>query len=469
MLEKCFITPKREKIILIVLYVVTLLANIISVFKQEINVDACYYLGVSDLINRGYLPFLDFNLEYTPLSFYIVSTINMVFGRSFEVSMIFTIALLYVNAFIVYQISKKITKNSISALYPPIVYLLLSIMWGSGYELEPIVMFFGLIALNTLESKRNLTIALSGIFCFCSFWSKQYGIGFFVLAIAYYVVESRYTLECLKNIALLSFGFCLGIVISVLTMTVQGVELSAFTTLSGAAYDKRGLSTLMEAYTLIFRILPLLTIAFAICIFRFRQLLYNKYAVVALLAIGGFMFQCYVRFYGHYLLMSIPFCGIIIIAVTDFIKSVRFRNIYVVLLYLTLGIPTYYAAMHCIRAIQSDTKSEQVRISELVKDKIPEGEQQVFVTQPMLYNAYLNDYLPPLIDKYGMSNGFMEHPDEIMALCKDARFCVLDPYWYKNTKRFTPDIVEYLKSHFEFCALNIKGKLEGYVLIRKAT
>lgn len=455
------------KLLFASLCILSIIANLLLVAKQEVNPDACYYLGVSDLICKGYTPFKDFALEYTPLSFYIMSLVYFLFGKSFVFSLIISIIIQYLNAYLIYFEGTKVTNSKTLPLYPAILYLMLCIMWGGGYELEPFVVLFGLLSLVYLHGNKNSYLLISGFLSFCSFWSKQYGLGFFFLSIIYIVVDCGFQVNCIKKVVFFFIGFVSASLFFLLVLYLQGVDLLSMG-IDGSAYDKKGLSSLFEAYELLIKVVPLTAISVLIALLKYKKLLSNASVIVFIFGILGFMLQCYVRLYGHYLLLVTPFCGLLVISVYDFIKNKAIQRLYHIAVYLSLLIPLFYASKSCVIAFYSTAKDEQFSVAQILKKELPENTDKVFVSQDFLYVSYLNSYTPPSMVEYGMSNGFMEHSEEIMKLCEDADYCILDLSWKYDKRRFPPEVIDYISNHFEsspfFCD---EKNIIGYLLKRK--
>ena len=66
----------------------------------------------------------------------------------------------------------------------------------------------------------------------------------------------------------------------------------------------------------------------------------------------------------------------------------------------------------------------------------------------MLYVTLLNTYTPPLLSKYGLSNGFVRKSEEIKDLCSHAEYCVVGREEFNNAVRFPDDVKQYLKENF---------------------
>jgi hypothetical protein len=162
----------------------------LSLFRIEVNADAAFYLGVSRLILEGNLPFVDFPPGYTPLSFYVMSVPIALFGTSFTIALLFLYIFHLANAGIVYKIVRQYSSDKLIAAFCSVFSLVLCLgADGCRYILEPFVLFFGLSALCVLKRIGLKWIVISGFFCFCSFWSKQYGFGFICLAVAFLFLE----------------------------------------------------------------------------------------------------------------------------------------------------------------------------------------------------------------------------------------------------------------------------------------
>ena len=441
----------------------------LSLFRIEVNADAAFYLGVSRLILEGNLPFVDFPPIYTPLSFYMMSVPIALFGTSFTIALLFFYLLHLANAGIVYKIVRQYSCDKLQAAFCSIFSLLLCLgSDGCRYILEPFVLFFGLSALYVLKREKLKWIIISGFFCFCSFWSKQYGLGFICLAVAFLFLEEGCSKTFVRKLCYLLMGFIVGMAIFVLFFLLQGVEPLALLGLSGSDYRRVGIPGLIGGWTSLFIKLPLLMVAIMVMIVKLKNFRKISLLFFSFLAVSGFMLQCYVRFYAHYLILAMPFCVLMLFACMDAIKSIKWKNIYTVLLLLAPVIPIYFASKSMMSLIGDNTRVKQEICAKSLSNIVPVGSKDVYCSMDLLPIMHLNTYNPPLVSKFGMSNGFIEEAEGTSELIHAASYCIISERDLKRTKRYTTEICDYLNKNFDKTQIEgIASANEYFIYVRK--
>lgn len=457
-----------QKTAFVIFWLMIFAACVINLCKREINADACFYIAVSRLLNEGLVPFTDFSPGYTPLSFYMMQVPQLLVGMNFTV----LLALLYIiqlfNSYILYRISYTATGSVNLSQFAAILFMMISLLWTPEYILEPFVLLFGLISLLCLFRNSRRWFILSGILCFCSFWSKQYGLGFFILALVFTLWKDKFSKKSLSECGWIIMGFLIGLVVFVSILVIQGVSLPELTRLSGGDYEKDGFRGLVQGYVLLFKMMPLLIVPVLICLVRFGKSIRDGIIVVSFCGIFGFMLQCYVRLYAHYLMLAIPFCALLFIGATGIIKKADNRTLYKLMLFATLLLPLRFFIPGRIAMLRSDRKEKQTEYASEIQNYIPEGSDDVFVSQDMLYVTLLNDYTPPMLKEYGLSNGFVREADEILDLCEHAQYCIVGTDESGNGHRFNAEVKRYLETEFtSYTILGAEGNIEGKVYIRK--
>lgn len=451
-----------------VFWVMILCACVLNVWKQEINADSCFYIAVSRLLNDGLVPFVDFSPGYTPLSFYIMQVPQLFVGQSYGALLGILTCIQLFNAFLLYRISHKVSGSLNLSQFAAILFMMLSLMWSEEYILEPFILLFGFLSMLCWDKSATKYLLLTGFLCFCSFWSKQYGIGFLILAFVYRLWQDSFSKRALKDCGLIFAGFLAGTVFFVGILLVQGVSLSDFAKFGGSNYVKDGLNGLIEGYVLLFKMLPLFIMPVILSCLRFRESIRSSVIVVAWGGVIGFMLQCYIRLYAHYLMLAIPFCALLFIAVVTLIRKQDNRTWYKIMLVVVLLLPLRFFVPGRLAMIHSDKKQNQIECASQTGQIIPVGADNVFASQDMLYVTLLNTYTPPLIDKYGLSNGFVRKSEDILILCQNADYCIIGAEEAHNRRRFTDEVNAYLEQSFtSFPLYNPNGDLIGNILVRK--
>lgn len=432
---------------IILLFVIVYIG--LSLYKGHINMDSYYYIGVSRLIMEGKIPFIDFPPGYTPLSFYLMCIPFTVFGVSFQVAMVTLYIVHAFNAFLVFIICCQNTANK----WQPAFFALLSFLLclncnGDCYVLEPFVLLFGLMGLVVLKKESAVRLVLSGFLCFCAFWSKQYGLGFICLTMVQVCLTNTFGMGLIRKLLYLMVGFIGGMLFFVSLFLLQGVDPLQMLSLSGSDYKRDGMQGLMDAWRTLFIVLPFLIVPIALLVSKVFKLRQNPLLFVSFCGVFGFMLQCYVRFYAHYLILVMPFCALLLFAGINSIRSLRYQRIYVVLMLISPVIPLYFNIKSDLSLYASQEKTVQMASAESIKALIPEGAKDVFTSSDMHSVMLLNTYNPPMIQKYGLSNGFVTDSTDVSEMIHKASYCIISEQGLAS-EQFSTEAREYLSTAFD--------------------
>lgn len=420
----------------------------LSLYNGRIDTDSYYYIGVSRFIMEGKIPFVDFSLHYTPLSFYLMCIPFSVFGVSFQVGMITLYFVHALNAFLIFKICCQHTANKRQAAFFALLSLLLCLNFnGDCYVLEPFVLLFGLMGLFFLKKESAIRLVLSGFLCFCAFWSKQYGLGFICLAIVQVCLTNSFGMGLIRKLLYLMVGFIGGMLFFVSLFLLQGVEPLQMLSLSGSDYRRDGMQGLIDAWRTLFIILPFLIIPIVLLASKVFKLRQNPLLVVSFCGVFGFMLQCYVRFYAHYLILVMPFCSLLLFAGINSIRSIRYQRLYIVLLLISPVIPLYFNTKSDLSMLQSNERVAQIECAESIKKIIPEGSDNVFASSDLHSTMLLNTYNPPMIEKHGLSNGFVTDSTDVSEMIHSASYCLISEQRLAS-EQFSTEVRVYLSKDF---------------------
>lgn len=440
----------------------------ISLCKSAINMDSYYYIGASRFIMEGKVPFLDFPPGYTPLSFYIMCIPFSLFGVSFQVGLITLYLFDFINALLVYKLSRQYTENKRLAAFFAVLSILLCLNCDGGYYiLEPFVLFFGLLALVILKKENPLHLILSGFFCFCAFWCKQYGLGFICLALLLIFLSNSFGKVLMKKWLLLLLGFFGGMIIFISLLMLQGVDPMRLLSLSGSDYEREGIIGFIGAWKTLLITLPLLIAPIVLTVIKLPKARHHQLLIVAFCGVFGFMLQCYVRFYAHYMILVMPFCALLLLAGIEAVKSPKMKELYILLLCLTPVIPCYFMVKDDITLLNSNEKAAQIQYANTIENIIPRGSDKVFASSDLHPAMLLNAYNPPMIEKHGLSNGFVTDPQETEKMIQASSYCVISKQRLEG-ERFTPEARAFLSSEFEELKFTSDGSQGDYsVFVRQ--
>lgn len=436
------------KIWIIVLLVLVMGKMCLSLYGGAINPDANYYIGASRFIMGGKVPFVDFQLGYTPLSFYIMCIPLSMFGVSFTTALATLYIVHILNAFWVYKICCQYSINQWLSTFMAVLSLMLCLTCdGGSYVLEPFVLFFGLPTIYLLKTESIKKIMFSGFLCFCAFWCKQYGLGFICLALVYLCLCHSVGMPLIRKLLYLLLGFVAGLVVFVALFWIQGVDPLAMLSLSGSDYRRDGIPGFIDAWRSLLIIIPLLVLPIIMVVIRLKEIRKHPLLYISFCGVFGFMLQCYVRFYGHYMILVMPFCALLFACVKAFL-SFRFKKAYTLLLLLTPVIPSYFTIKDSVNLLKNDVRAIQEQSAHMIEQIVPKGSAGVFASSDMLPVVLLNSYDPPLEQKFGLSNGFVTNPDEVFEMIQVSTYCIISVSRLKSLQ-FSLESREYLEQKFE--------------------
>lgn len=459
---------QKKSLILLSLFVI--ICYLFFLFKARVNPDASYYINVSRLILDGKVPFHDFCLGYSPLSFYLMCIPFYFWGISFKCSLVVLYIIHLLNAIIVYNILKKQRISSNWAWYGGLLYLLCCMLFqGMVYVLEPFVLLFGLLAILFVQKESKLYLLLAGLACSCSFLCKQYGIGFVILACVYIIIHNHYRVQAVKKNCYLFMGFAIGICLFVVSIMLQNIDIpTMLDELSGSDYHKDGMRGFFLAYIHLFmRITPLLVSIFFALLY-YRKFIKDSFWQISILGILGFMLACYVRLYSHYILLSVPFAVFLIIYTIPQIPNETYKKLYITIVKLSTLIPICLVLFACYNYYVNDDRCKQEQISELIENYIPKKQTDVFTSFDVLYVSLLNLYTPPLVDKYGLSSGFIPTKKGIKDMLTAAEYSVISEKDLNgNTPINSPLVKEYLNENFFIKATISNDGMDEILLFKR--
>ena len=171
-------------------------------------------------------------------------------------------------------------------------------------------------------------------------------------------------------------------------------------------------------------------------------------AYVAMAGVIGFMLPCYVRFYGHYMMLAMPFCVILLVLPLKLLKSDLQIRCYVSILALTMIIPTYFSIKNISNLINTNGRKEQIEAANTISKWIPKGADNVFVASTLLPIALINEYNPPAMKSYGMSNGFVTRPHQVLEMLQNASYCIISDDAFRRKERYNKEIISYLNENY---------------------
>jgi len=429
-------------VILYALLLLVIFLYINAIQYASIGVDAGYYLFIVNKLSEGLIPFKDFNLNYPPLSFYLMLLVKWASGSlfSYKVALGFLFFIQFMNAVLLYKLIHFYKVNNRIAIFSAAIFLIYAYSFESVFfVLEPFVIFFGLISLLLIYKNNTINLFAAGAFSALGFLCKQYGLGFFALIVIYLFLRKGYYKETqLKKILFALAGFSIVVIISLLIFYLLTGGFSFLNSLSGDNYGHRSLTTNFKAlFSYILFTCPVIIMVPLI----FKNLT-AKNKIIVLLSIGGllgFSLQFYFEPYKHYYLLLLPFVVILIAQVLDNMPSKWILKTVTILLLITTVYLSSKKTLGTYKEMHTwSNRGQLFDLSEFVINNVPDdatimlylnGEYNIL---PQLY--YLTNLNPPDIQNanYGFElktqyDNLIIKSDYIIIAINDYYSIMADP------------------------------------------
>lgn len=429
------------------LFFIVCISFVLAIFCSVENPDIYYYMGSIRLLLDGKVPFVDFHIGYTPLSFYMAYLPASFFGTGNTAALAIETFMNFLNAGLVYYLLRKNVQNKVLCFFFTAFYLSsVFFLDGMCYMLEPYVTFWGLLSLIALYKNKLWTIFVAGICSFMSFWSKQYGLGYVILGIFYLLLYHRISWQSLFGrmfvflVGLFGAAFCM---IELLLM--QGVSLASMFMFSGDTYEKLGLIGMLEGYGFLIIAVPFFPVMVYLIVKNFKSFCEDNFMVVCLCGVFGFMLTTYVRSYVHYIQLPLPFVMLLGAMLLDKYcigkNDERLMKWFKISAIVPLSIMFYFDynfIFHNERIAVNETANEIASI-------IPKGTEKVYVSSKLLCIGNINRYGAPMLEKWGMSNGFMEEGEALREVIMDADSYVMDPAKLDYLRQNESDLLKHIE------------------------
>ena len=310
-------------------YAVILLAYIITSFIfPYISPDSGFYLKIAHDLANGVSFYKDLNVAYTPLGMYIYSVLfEFLPNPGFWILNSFVVIIYICNALLLNRILNNFMLDARLKLLLSLAYLIgFYILQGTHILLEQFVLLFQLLAVLLVlkwekKNKRYLLWTI-GCFCFCAFFTKQYGLSI-LPAIVYLIFKKQNRVLQLSssylNLALgfifpflmvfIYFTYYLNLPALDLLKRVAGIDvLAGEEVITGVNYSfNRFIESVLN-----FLIKAPLLILLIILLIKNRSWIKDIKAIFLLLLILGGSMQLIFASYAHYYQLILPF-GILLL------------------------------------------------------------------------------------------------------------------------------------------------------------
>ena len=288
------------------------LAFLLSALRSMVNADAGYYLGVTELIHQGYVPYRDFSLGYTPLFFYVLQLPRLLMGAypDYAGFMLFLDLISALDALLLSVLIKRITSSSKLAWFSALVFLVLYLyLDGAFFILETFSLFCGLVSMTLLVggNKSFWRCFFSGVFSAFAFLSKQYGLLFAgFVGVCLLLSNEEGWKSRLLNCLYAFIGFCAILILFASLFALSGLGVNDLVSaLNGSSYGGQSSGMLVDGIIKTCRLFPFLF--FVPCLFVGR---WEKERNLAWACCGGLLLasiQFYFNVFPHYYIYMLPF------------------------------------------------------------------------------------------------------------------------------------------------------------------
>jgi len=430
------------------------------VYGNPLTCDESYYLSVMERMMEGKRLYRDVNTGYPPLWFFFMGGWKWLFhipSGCAEPYYVFHFITQIIAAFFLYKIVCSLEINRKVAFFCSWLFIMTG-HWlqGNLLILEMLSIMFGLMALwLIIDCKHNQIwrYFLGGLASACAFLSKQYGLGFFVLAMVLMIFKNK---DKVFKIVVFILGFVLPVLVCLVVYGnkfVDSILLNGYGTTIDKSYGRTfdlNKERILNGFRLLcFRSAPVLLVT----LLFFPKCIKEKKAwimVFGWLGVLGFMLTYYFDFCQHYMLFVLPFVMIIIATAFSVMKETRsWLNILFVFGLICMTGYSMYADYHNRMwklYLHPEYKQREIDLSNEIKSRVPK-EATLWIPNGGIYFVHFlaNTTVPNLSTiAYSFSDGGLTREDA--AKQAEAADYILsfnseqaEPYYTKELKRFIYD------------------------------
>ena len=391
----------------------------LCVIGNPLTCDESYYLSVMERMMEGKCLYKDVNTGYTPLWFFLMAGWKWLFHVSpgcAEAYYVLHFIIQIFAAFFLYKIICNLEIDRKIAFFCSWLFVMTG-HWlqGNLLLLEMSSIMFGLLSLWLIIDQKTQQIwhyFLGGVASACAFLCKQYGLGFFVLAMVLLIF--RYKVKVAK-IGVFVMGFVLPVLVCLI---VYGNKFVTSTLLNGygTTIDKsygRTLALNKERITHGFKLLcnraiPVLLVTL---LFIPKSVREKKSWVLAFgwMGILGFMMSYYFAYCLHYLLYVLPFVMIIIAVAFSLLSKTRIwlKVLFIIGVVCTVGYSVYADYYNKVWKLYLHPyyKQKELDLANEVKTRLPEGATLWIPNGGLFFVHFLANTTPPNLSTISYSFG----------------------------------------------------------------
>lgn len=399
----------------------------------NMGVDAGFYLRVTECIAEGAVPEYDLRIVYPPMIFYMLLPLKLMIGKAiaYELFLGYMFFVQAVNAFLLYKITGKYTRDGFIRAFSGLLYLFLSMKYeGEYFFLEPFVNFWGLLAIRVYlvgEGKNKFLLLLSGVFAFLAFLTKQYGLAYAAAIYLLIFTDHRKSLYVwFRKSIVFTSGLVLGLVFFVLLFKMAyGVYYDFLAGGRLGLYGKKDLQGMLNGLIEYMKIAPWILLLFIPPFFK-RVFKASLHVMAYILLVILFSVQLYFQQYEHYYILMLPALMVIFAMLAmQIIRYQQSRIILIVVLLLSLCVNEFFISPRTKSLLFSTktTLSEEIRQAEKINEVVPGGSKVYLFANVKFY--YLCHFNPALPDKYGFAYNNALYAGEMREIISASEFIML--------------------------------------------
>lgn len=421
LLKKWNVKSAGQKVAWFVVFAVALMlfvTYLLSVFRSFCNADAGYYIGVTELIHKGYVPYRDFQTSYTPVFFYLMQIPYWLTGNHFSYGVFLATVYLiaFVDALFIGEIVERLGGGKMVSIISALVF------WGLYYYLEGAycilegtVVLFGLLCQYLLLGDRTkLSVLLAGIFAGLSFLTKQYGLVFAASAGILLLFSEKCWRDRIVKCTVLFAGFFIPIAVSIALFAMAGFSFNELVdALNGSGYGVRNYSSMIDGVVRLLKLFPFLLLA---PVLFFKQNEENLgLTITCLIGLMLSMFQFFFNNFGHYYIIVLPF--VIVLAVLLWQNATKQKTLFYVLIciFCALGAVVLQEDYKCAKSMtKHNLRARQLETSACLKQAVERyGLHNCLCYMQTMPMYALYPIQPPAMKEYAFSFGW--DTDETMS------------------------------------------------------
>lgn len=402
-----------------------------ALIYPNMNVDASFFLRVTECLAEGAIPEHDLRILYPPLVFYMLLPLKLFVGKAiaYELFLSYMFLIQVLNALLLFLVAGKYTPDRFIRIFAALLYLFLSMkLEGEYFVLEPFVNLWGLLAIWVylrMEQQRVWPLLLSGSLTFMSFMSKQYGLAYAGIIFLMILIDGRASYKkCLSRGLLLAAGMLGGLLLFILLFRiVYGLPYDFFAGGRLGLYGEKDGMAMLQGLLKYLAIAPYLAIMLIPPISK-KLFKTQPHAAAYLFLVLLFSVQLYFQQYDHYYILMLP--GLLLIGVIMAAPSMEKKKGWILLGVLAVLLVNEFSLSPRTRSLLLSKRSglkTDIELAQKINAVVPEGARVYLFTDVKLY--YLCHFNPALPEKYGFAWNHMTRLDDLYDIMGNTDFILV--------------------------------------------